>query len=199
MAGADSNSQGVAAGAGSEVNDFFGMGIHGLVGIDGNFVFNAGQGAEFSFNHNAVVMSIFDNLTGQGDVLFIGLGRSVDHNGSETAVDAALAELEAVAMVQMQGDRDFGVFDHSSLNQLHQVGVVGIGTGTLGNLQDDGSLQLSGGLGNALDDFHVVDVERADSIAAVIGLLKHFCSGYEWHRQEPSFVLFQLGLYHRKS
>lgn len=76
-------------------------------------------------------MSIFDNLTGQGDVLFIGLGRGIDHDGSETAVDAALAELEAVAVVQMQSDRDFGIFNHSSLNQLHQVGVVGVGTGAL--------------------------------------------------------------------
>ena len=97
-------------------------------------------------------------------------------------------------MIQMQSDRDFRILDHSSLNQLDQVGVVGIGAGALGNLQDDGSLQLAGGFGDALDDFHVVDVESADSIAAVIGLLKHFCSGYEWHRQEPSFVLFHTRL-----
>ena len=139
-------------------------------------------------------MSIFDNLTGQGDVLFIGLGRGIDHDGSETAVDAALAELEAVAVVQMQSDRDFGVFNHSSLNQLHQVGVVGIGAGALGYLQDDGSLQLACGFGNALNDFHVVDVERADSVTAVVSLLKHFGCGNKCHSKETSLSSLMVRL-----
>ena len=188
VAGADGDGQGIAAGAGREVNDFFRMRVHGFVSFDRNFVFYTGQRAELSFDHNAVIMSILNNLAGQGDVFFIGPGGGVDHNGGETAVNAALAELEAVAMVQMQRDRDIGVFDHGSLNQLDQIGVVGIGAGTLGNLQDNGSFQFACSFGDTLDDLHVVDVESADSITAVIGLLKHFSGCYEWHGKEPSFV-----------
>ena len=121
-------------------------------------------------------MSVLNDLLGDGDVLLEGLGGSVDHDGSETAVDAGLAGLEAVAVVQVQGDGDVGALDNSSLNQLHQVGGVGILTGALGNLQDNGSVLLAAGLGNALNDFHVVDVESTDSVAAVVGLLKLFGS-----------------------
>ena len=74
VAGADSDGQGVTAGAGREIDYFFGMGVHRLVGVDGNFILNAGQSAEFSFDHDAVIMSVLNDLAGQGDILFIGLG-----------------------------------------------------------------------------------------------------------------------------
>ena len=181
VAGADGDSQRVAAGAGCEINNFFWMRIHGFVGFNGNFIFHAGQRAEFCFDHNTVIMRIFNNFTGEGNIFFIGLGRSVDHNGGETAVNTALAELEAVTVVQMQSDRDFGIQLNRGFHQLDQVGVVGIGAGPLGNLQNDGSLQLAGSIGNALDDLHVVDVERADCVSAVISFFKHFSCGNKCH------------------
>ena len=52
--------------------------------------------------------------------------------------------LEVGAVVQMQGDGDVRALDDGSLDQLHQIGVVGIGARALGNLQDDGSLHLAG-------------------------------------------------------
>ena len=36
-------------------------------------------------------------------------------------------------------------------------------------------------LGDALDDFHVVDVESADGVAAVVCLLEHFGRSYQCH------------------
>ena len=126
-------------------------------------------------------MGILNDLLGQGDVLLEGLGGGVDHNGGKTAVNAALAQLEAVTMVQVQRDGDFGIFNDGSLDQLHEVRVVGIGAGALGNLQDDRRLQLAGSFGDALNDLHVVDVESADGVAAVVGLLEHFGCCYESH------------------
>ena len=81
----------------------------------------------------------------------------------------------------MQNDGDIGAALHSGLNQLHQIGVVGIGAGALGNLQDHGSVLLLASLGNALHDLHIVDVERADGIAAIIGFLEHFSRSNQWH------------------
>ena len=181
VAGADGDSQGVTAGAGREFNHFFRMRVHCLVGIDGNLIFHAGESTEFSFDHDTMIMCVLNDLTGEGDILFERLGGSVDHDRGETAVDAALAQFKGVTMIQVQRDRDLGVQLYSSLYELDQVGMVGIGTGTLGYLQDDGSLKLSGGIGNTLNDFHVVDVEGADSVSAVIGFLKHFSCCNQWH------------------
>ena len=130
-------------------------------------------------------MSVLDNALGDLDVLLEGLGGSVDHDGGEAAVDAGLAGLEGVTVVQVQGDGDLGALDDSGLNQLHQVGVVGVGAGTLGNLQDNRSLLLLAGLGDGLDDLHVVDVESADGVAAVVSLLKHLSSINQRHRNLP--------------
>ena len=50
-----------------------------------------------------------------------------------------------------------------------------------GNLQDQGSLLFDGSLSDALDDLHVVYVESADSVTAVVSLLKHLGSGDNRH------------------
>ena len=126
-------------------------------------------------------MGILDDLAGQGDVVLEAVGGAVDHDGGEAAVDAALAGLEVGAVIQMQDDGDIRVLDDGSLDQLHQIGVVGIGAGALGNLQDHGSVLLLASLGNALHDLHIVDVERADGIAAIIGFLEHFSRSNQWH------------------
>ncbi len=146
-----------------------------------HFVLNAGQSTQLSLDHNAVIVSVLNDLTGDLDVLSERLGGSVDHNGGEAAVDAGLAGLEAVAVIQMQRDRDLRALDGSGLNQLHQVGVVGIGARALGHLQDNRSLLLAAGFGDGLNDFHVVHVESADSVAAVISLLEHFGSSNKSH------------------
>ena len=54
------------------------------------------------------------------------LGRSVDHNGSESAIDTGLAEFKAVAVIQMQSDRNIRILDNCCLNQLYQISMVGI-------------------------------------------------------------------------
>ena len=91
----------------------------------------------------------------------------------------------------MQDDGDIRVLDDGSLDQLHQIGVVGIGARALGNLQDDGGLQLAAGLGDALHDLHVVDVEGADGVAASIGLLEHLGTGNESHCENTPFLYFR--------
>ena len=174
MRGTNGDGKGVAAGLGDEFLDFFGMGVGRLVRRDLDLVLNAGEGAELGLDDHAVVMGILDDLAGQGDIVLKGLGGSVNHDGREAAVDAALAQLKAVAVVKVQRNRDIGVLDNRRFHQLHQIGVIGIRARALGHLQDDGSLQLTRRLGDALNDFHVVDVESADRIAAVIRLLKHF-------------------------
>ena len=126
-------------------------------------------------------MGILYDLAGQLDIILKAVSRALDHNRGEAAVDAALAGLEIGAVIKVQHDGDLRAFDDGRLDQLEQVGVVGIGAGALGDLQDDRGLFLAAGLGDALNDLHVVDVESADGIAAVIRLFEHFGRGYKWH------------------
>ncbi len=194
MGGADCDGQGVDAGAGHELLDLLGTGVGGILGRNIDLVLNAGQGAQLAFDHDAVVMGVLDDLLGQSDVVLEGLGGAVDHDGGEAAVDAALAQLEGVAVVQMHADGEIeasgllSVLD-GSLNQLHQVGMLGIGARALGDLKDQRSMLLNSSLGDALDDFHVVYVESADGVAAVVGLLEHLFGSYDCHKLTPLILV----------
>ena len=187
VAGADGDGQRVAAGLGDELLDFFGMGVGSLVCGDLHFVLDAGQRAELSFDDDAVVVRVLDDLLGDLDVLGKGLGGGVDHNGGEAAVDAALAGLKVGAVVQMQNDGDIGAANYGSLDQFDQIVVVRVGASTLGDLQDNGSVLFLAGFGDALNDFHVVDVESADGVAAVVSLLEHFGCSYQRHNDISLF------------
>ena len=180
VARADGDGETVAAGAGHEFLDILGTGVGAVLGLDVDVVLHARERAELGLNDDTVVVRVFDDLAGESDVVLEGLAAAVDHDGGEAAVDAALAELKAVTVVQMQGDRKTGL-QLGGLDELDKIGVVGVGTRAAGDLQDDGSLDLGRGLGDALDDLHVVDVERADGIAALIRLAEHFLCGYDRH------------------
>ena len=140
---------------------------------------------QLAFDDHAVVVRVLDHLTGQLDVLFQRQMRAVDHNGGEAAVDAGLAGLKIRAVVQMQHDRQIHAallrVQQRRLDQLHEIHVLGIRTRALGDLENDRRLLHRGRLGDALNDFHVVDVERADGIVAFIRLLKHLGRGNKTH------------------
>jgi len=65
-----------------------------------------------------VIVRVFHDLLGERNVLFVRMVAAVDHHGGEAAVDAALADIEPVAMIQVQADRQAGL-DHSCLYELH--------------------------------------------------------------------------------
>jgi hypothetical protein len=67
--GTDRDSERVAAGAGSEVDYFFRVGV--CVVIRRNFVFNAGEYAEFAFNGYVELVCIVNYLLGESNVFFV--------------------------------------------------------------------------------------------------------------------------------
>ena len=176
VGGADCDSQGVTAGAGYELLNLFRMGVGGILSRNLYVILNAGQSAELSLNDNTVSVSVLYDLLGLLNVLVERTGGAVDHNGGETAVDAGLAGLEVRAVVQMQGDRNIRALLNSCLYHLYEVGVVSVSACALGYLKNDRSVLLLASLGDTLNDLHVVHVESADSVAAVISLLEHLSS-----------------------
>ena len=189
VAGADGDGQGVTAGLGDELFDLFRTGVGGSMRRDLDVVLDAGESAQLGLDDDTMVMRVLDDLAGDLDVLFEGLGGGIDHDGGKAAVNAGLARLKIGTMIQMQRDGDVRAADDGRLDQLDQIVVVRVSTRALGNLKDDRSLFFLTGLGDALHDLHVVDVESADGVAAVVSLLEHFGSSYQSHVVSLLYVL----------
>ena len=129
---ADSDSKRVNARFGNEFVNFFGAGVRTY--RVAYFVFDAGESAEFAFDHNAVVMCVFNNLFGEFDIVRKGMSGTVDHNGSKASVDAGFASFEVGTMVEVKNDRDFRAFDNGCFHKLNEVSVVSVSARAFGNL-----------------------------------------------------------------
>ena len=123
---------------------------------------------------------VFHHLARQRDIFLKRLGGGVDHDRRKAVIDAGLAQLERVSMVQMETDRQTSL-DHGGFHQLDQVRTVGILARTGRYLQDHRRIALLGSLRDALNDLHIVHVEGADGIAARIRFCKHFLRSYNRH------------------
>src|SRR5699024_1666103 len=141
-------------------------------------VLDSGQLSKLCLYYYAVSMCILNNLLCDLDVLLERILGSIDHNGSKSAIDTGLADLEVCAVIQMQSDRNIRILDHRSLNQLSQVSSVRILSCACGYLKDNRGLQLSRCLCDSLYNLHVVHIESADCVAAFICFFEHFCCCY---------------------
>ena len=172
VAGADSDSQGIATCLCDEFFNLFRFGVVGFVGVDADFVLNARELTKFSLDNYAVCMRVFDDFFGLLNVFCKGLVRAVEHNGGESAVDARFAGCEIRAVIEVQSNRNVADFE-SRANEMDEILMVGVLASTGGALQNDRRLHFGSGTRDALDDFHVVDVERANGEAVLVSLLKH--------------------------
>ena len=136
-----------------------------------------------------MIVSVLDDLAGDLDILGKGLRGSVDHDGGEAAVDAALADIKGIAVIEVENDGKTRL-NYSRLNELDEIGMVGIRARALGYLKNKGSVELGRGLGNALYDLHVVYVEGADSVAAIICFFEHLGACYKCHSYHSSVIHF---------
>ena len=180
--GADADGQRVAARAGGEVDDLLGLGV--VAYFRGHLVLDTGQHAELALDGDVEPVGIFHHLAGDADVLLVGQGAAVVHHAAEAHVDAALAGLEAVAVVQVQHNLGVGAAEflgvlHGTFGHVAQQGGVGVVACTLAHLQDDGALGLDGGLDDGLHLLHVVEVESGDGVAAVHSLAEHLAGVHE--------------------
>ena len=174
VAGSDGDSQRVNA---CTVNKFFyfiGMCIFCIFCRYVYIIFHACQLSQFAFNHNAFGMSIFNDSSCQFNILIKGMMGTVDHNGSKSAVDTGFADIEICAVIQMKSDRNI-VLNQSCFNQFYKIRMICIFSGSCRNLKDQRGIQFAGGFCDTLYDLHVVYIESADCVSAVISFLKHFC------------------------
>ncbi len=177
MARADGNRERIAARALDELDDLFRTRVVRL--FRRNFVFHAGEHAQFGLDRHVVLVRVVDDLLRELDILVERQGAAVNHDRAETRIDAALARLEAVAMIEVKHDlrilaAEFLGVGHRTLGHVAQNRRVGVLARTLRNLHDDRRLRLDGGLNNRLHLLHRVEVERRNRITALDGLCEHF-------------------------
>ena len=99
---ADRDSEAIATCAGNEVDYLSRVSVGVVVGA--NLVLNACEYAELTLYSHVELMSVVNHFLSEGNVLLIGEVATVDHYGRETVVDAVLASLESVTVVEVKHD-----------------------------------------------------------------------------------------------
>ena len=177
VAGAYRYRERVDARLSDELRRFLGIGVQ-RVGIgDLYVVLDACEPAELGFDYRAVIMRVFDYLRGYLDVFRKGMRGGVYHDGGEAVVDAVYAKIVGIAVIEVETDRETGILD-GSLDHFDEIFGIGVLARARRYLQYKRSFFELARLDDALDRFHVVDVERADGVAAFIGFCEHILSRY---------------------
>ena len=122
-------------------------------------------------------MGVLHHLTREGHIVVVGVGRAIDHHRGEAVVDARLAQLEGVAVVQVE---HYGYVAallpghlHRPLGHEPEHGLVGVLARTVGELENDRGLGLDAGRDHRLKLFHVVEIVTGNGVAALHGLGKY--------------------------
>ena len=169
-----------------------------LLSLD--LVFDARENAELGLDGDVMLVRIGDDLLGELDVVLERKGRAVDHDGRETAVDAALAGLVAVAVVEVKNDLRLlaaellGVL-HGTLGHVAENRRVRILARALRHLHDHGRLGLDRRLDDGLHLLHRVEIERRDGITALHRLGKHLLGIDKTKLLIADHLVFSLNIY----
>ena len=142
-----------------------------------NAVLFAAYGAYFRLEAEAEFRANFNEFLCFFYVFFDGEVRTVEHYRREACLYALVAAVVgAVVKVQGNGNGDVHLFYHGLYHRGNRLEAGHVLARTLGNAEDDGSIQLLRGGEYGLCPLKVVDVELTDCIFALHSLFKHlFC------------------------
>ena len=100
VAGTDRDGKAIYARLRHEVDHLFGLCVVTLFGH--HLIFHASQYAKLTLYGDVELVSIFHHFLGQGYILVVRQRRAINHDAGEAHVHTALAQLEAVAVVEVQ-------------------------------------------------------------------------------------------------
>ena len=144
-----------------------------IISHSDHVLLDAAQLAQFRLDDHVSGVRVFDDFPGDFDILLERPVRGVDHDRCEAVVNKLLARLECVAVVQVDRDGNVRIFLDDHIDYRPEIAVFGIGASAPGNLQNQRSLLFGNRTDDALGDFHVIDIERANRIAVLIRHLEH--------------------------
>src|SRR3954463_16014896 len=125
-------------------------------------------------------VSVVHHFAANLHIFFKSFVAPVNHHARETLIDTLLAKIEAVAMVQMDGDGDIRE-THRSFNELFQINGIGVLAGPFGDLEDDRGFFFFTSLDDGLKQIHIVNIESAEGIFSLQGLGKKIPRMCQWH------------------
>ncbi len=174
MAGSDGNGKRINAGAADKVLNLIRVCELCLIVVNIHSVLNACKAAKFCLDSDIARMGVLNNFFRLCNIFLIRFRGTVEHHGSEAAVNTIPADLIGGAMVKVEHNRDFRVLNNRCLNELDKVCVRCIFACTCGSLQNDRRFQLGSCLGNTLDNFHIIYIECTDGVSAGISFFEYF-------------------------
>jgi hypothetical protein len=122
---------------------------------------------------------------GDLDVLFIGMVRAIHHHAGVAVVDARLDEVEGVAVVAVNRNRQARILFDGGVDDSLEVADIGVFAGALADLEDHRAGFLGTGIDDRLRQFHVVDVEGTDGKPAIVGEVEHRFGCHQRHITSP--------------
>lgn len=162
------------------------MRVHASLGVAATLlaivVLRPHEHPQFALDHAVMLVGIVHDLAADLHVLLKRIVGGINHHAGEALINALLAQLEAVAVVEVHRDRDGAQADRR-LDELLEINRMGIVPRPLGDLEHHGRLLLLAGLDDGLQQFHVVHVERAQRVLALQRLGKKVFRMGEWHKE----------------
>ena len=164
-----------------EVDNIVGVGV-GVV-LSNNIVLDTCQYAKLTLNGYIELVCVVNNLFGESNILLVGEVATVNHNAREAHIDTRFAQLEAVAVVEVESDRNvftelFCVLN-STLSHIAEEGLVSVLTSASRNLEDYGRGGLNASRDDCLQLLHVVEVVCRNCITAFDCFGEHLTSVYQ--------------------
>ena len=135
---------------------------------------------QFRLDDGITGVRIFRNLPGDLDILVKRLVAGINHHAGKAFINAVFAQLERVAVIEVDGDGDVREAD-GGLDELLEIDRVGVLAGAFGNLQHHGSFFFFACLDDGLEQFHVIDVKRPEGVFALQRLGEQVFSMCQWH------------------
>ena len=86
---------------------------------------SANQHAQLALNDAVVLMGVIDHALADFDIFVKRLVAAVNHDAGEAFINAFLAKIERIAVVEVDGNRDVGGA-YRGLDELFEINSAGI-------------------------------------------------------------------------
>ena len=140
----------------------------------------ADQHPQFAFDRAVVFVGVIHDFFANFDVFLERLVAGVNHHTGEAFINTFLAQLEGIAMVEVDGDGNVGEAD-GGFDEFLEIDRIGVLARALGDLEHQRRFFLLASLNDGLDQLHVVDVEGAEGVFAVQGFGEQVAGMCQWH------------------
>jgi hypothetical protein len=147
---------GIHAGLLHELDGLLGVRVGATLGVGTALfavvVLRADERAELALDDAVVLVGVLHDLAADLDVLSKGSSRGVDHDAGEALVDALLAQLEAVAVVEMRPRSECRREADGGLDELPEIDRIGVVAAPLEIWSITGAFFLFAGFNDRLDE-----------------------------------------------